>query len=197
MQSVWAYWLWWESWIWSEHESHLPQICWHLSLWMGGGAVEGRARVRTRCEPGLWCSVETHQGAGAEALRVGPDVSIPFVYALLTALASFPEGLHWSKRGGSSHSVWAGACAGLSWHIRVHTTLFIDAELGLSRHHPFTSALPLDGVDLHPSGELWGRSKMGQDVHWGGREKQLESQAVSVCFLCLVLGARKQVYACP
>ena len=36
---------------------------------------------------------------------------------------------------------------------------YSDAELGLSRHHPFTCALPLDSVDLHPSGELCG----GQD----------------------------------
>ena len=129
MQSVWAYWLWWESWIWSEHESHLtPDLLAPVTV-MGGGAVEGRARVRTRCEPGLWCLVEDTPRCWSRSLKGGAKLLL-FPLRVCSLLSQHwhhsPEGSYTGARGvGAATQCGLGHALGLSWHIRVHTTLHL------------------------------------------------------------------------
>ena len=129
IQSACTQWLWRESCIWHEHESHFHQGVLAPITLVESGAEDRGARAWSRCEPGLlFCSLSntTLLGAGVcpklmeqkpwGLVRAGP-VPSECVLALLPALAPLPRvWQYWSKKAWSrcSEWIWAWAVATLA-----------------------------------------------------------------------------------
>ena len=126
---------------------------------MGGGAVEGRARVRTRCELGLRCSVENTPRCWSRSLKGGSKL-LPFPLSVCSLLSQHwhhsSEGSYTGEEGQEQPTQCGlGHAPGLSWHIRVHTTLHLLplGVLVIAAAKSLQSCLTLcDPIDGSPPG---------------------------------------------